>query len=81
MLSIAVSFVVVALLLSPTGFFLTNGCLMKKTLSRAAKSRPQHLDFTLQDWGNREETNLDLVQGGSEVQWEDPGVHPLTWPP
>lgn len=38
MLLMAVFFIVIALLLSPTVLFLTNGHLMKRTANRAAKS-------------------------------------------
>lgn len=78
MLFMAVSFIPVALLLNPTVLLLANRHLLKRIVNRAAKSGAGHLDLTLEDWGKWEGTDLDLLQGGCEVQWEDAGVKLLT---
>lgn len=80
MLLVAVSFIVIALLLNPTVLFLANRHVMKRIVNRAAKSGAWwHLDLTLQDWGKTQGKTPDLLQGGCEVQWEEPGVPLLTW--
>lgn len=79
MLSVAVFFIVIALLLNPKVLFLANRHLMKRIVNRAAQSGAWHLDLMLQDWGRREGNNLDLLRGGCEVHWEDSWVNPLSW--
>lgn len=60
-LLMAVFFIVIALLLSPTVLFLTNGHLMRRTVHRAVKSRMWHLDLTLQDRGRGWRPDLGLL--------------------